>query len=307
MKRIASAAAMIRVCAVRLTWSACAARIVSALIVPSPPRARRSSLRLGVARLELADQDHDQALEDEEGRAQRGEERGAAGPLEHPHRHLLDPQSLAHRQLQRLDLGEVGRVVLAEELHHPAVGGAHAAGRVGEALAGRQGEEDAEDVDPDPPGPGRAVVLALGLGAGQRLGLLRVARADHQVGAVGFDLGQEARHLGGRVLAVGVEVGAAVVALAQRPEVAGLQRRAEPLVEGHRRDQDAGGARPLGGRVGRAVVDDEDVGRGQVGADVGDHRVDRGLLVPGRDEDESPQRATIVPRAPLATAYRTSV
>ena len=65
------------------------------------------------------------------------------------------------------------------------------------------------------------------------------------------------------MLAVGVEVGAAVVALAQRLQVAGLQRRAEPLVEGQGGDQDAGGARPRGGRVGRAVVDDQDVGRGQ--------------------------------------------
>src|ERR1700760_4335401 len=172
MKRIASTAAMTRVRGVRLTWSAWTARDRSpAFIAASPP----SSLGLGVARLELADKDHDQSLEDEEGRAHRGQERAAAGPLEHPHRYLLDPQALAPRQLQGLDLGEVGRVVLAEELHHPAVGGAHAAGGVGEALAGRQGEHEAEDVDPDTPRPGRPVVLPLDprrvLGAGPRLGL----------------------------------------------------------------------------------------------------------------------------------------
>ena len=89
------------------------------------------------------------------------------------------------------------------------------------------------------------------------------------------------------MLAVGVEVGAAVVALAQRVEVAGLQGRAEPLVEGQRGDQRAGLARPRGGRVGRAVVDDEQVGPGHVLADVADHLGDRGLLVPGRNEDES--------------------
>jgi hypothetical protein len=264
MKRIASAAAMTRVRAVRLTWSACAAW------------------------LELADEEDDDALEDEEGRAQRGQERAAAGPLQHPHRHLLDPQPLAHRQLQRLDLGEVGRVVLAEQRHHAAVGGAHAAGRVGEALAGRQGEEQAEDVDADLAGEGRLVVLALELGARQRLGLLRITGADHEVGAVGLHLGKDPRDLGGRMLAVGVQVGTEVVALAQRVEVAGLQRRAEALVEGQRRDQHAGRLGPRRGRVGRPVVDDEDVGAGQVGADVGDHGVDRRLLVPGRDEDESP-------------------
>ena len=47
------------------------------------------------------------------------------------------------------------------------------------------------------------VVLALQLGAGQRLGLRRVAGADHQVGAVRRCTSvEQARHLGGRVLAV---------------------------------------------------------------------------------------------------------
>jgi hypothetical protein len=59
-----------------------------------------------------------------------------------------------------------------------------------------------------------------------------VAGADHQVGAVGGHLGEQAGDLLGRVLAVGVEVGAGVVAVTQRVEVAGLQRRPEALVEG---------------------------------------------------------------------------
>ena len=126
--------------------------------------------------------------------------------------------------------------------------------------------------------------------AGDRVGVT-VARADHQVGVVGFDLGQQPRHLGRGVLAVGVEVGAEVVALAQRVEVAGLQRRAEALVERKRGDEDAALARPRRGRVGRAVVDDEDVGARQVLAHVGDHPGKRGLLIPGRDEDESPHAA----------------
>jgi len=108
---------------------------------------------------------------------------------------------------------------------------------------------------------------------------------------VGLDLRQQARHLCRRVLAVGVEVGAAVVALAQGIEVARLQRRAEPLVEGEGGDEDAALARPRRRRVGRAVVDDEDVGPWEVLADVGDDRGDRGLLVPGRDEDKSSHTA----------------
>ena len=194
----------------------------------------------------------------------------------------------AHRELQRLDLGEVGRVVLAEQRHHPPVRRPHAARRVGEALPRRQGEEEAEDAGPDPPRERRLVVVASSGLAPPPPAAVAVARADHQVGAVGVDLLQQPRHLGRRVLAVGVEVRAEVVALAQRVEVAGLQRRPEALVEGQRGDQRAGLARPRRGRVGRAVVDDEHVGPGQALAHVGDHLRDRGLLVPGRDEDQRP-------------------
>ena len=168
MKARASTAAMIRVCEVRWTLGSVAA---------SASAAHRSASTC--ARPELPDHQHDQPLEDEEGRAQRGQEGGPAGALQHPHRHLLDPQALAHGELQRLDLGEVGRVALAEQRHHPPVRRPHAAGRVGEALPRRQGEEEAEDAGADPPRERRLVVVALGFAG------FAVARADHQVGAVG--------------------------------------------------------------------------------------------------------------------------
>ena len=116
---------------------------------------------------------------------------------------------------------------------------------------------------------------------------------------VGFDLVQQPRDLDRRMLAVGVEVGAAVVALAQGVEVAGLQRRPQALVEGQGGDEDAALAGARRGRVGRAVVDDEDVGAGDVLAHVGDDGGQRGLLVPGGDEDESPH-APILPCGPPA-------
>jgi hypothetical protein len=115
-----------------------------------------------------------------------------------------------------------------------------------------------------------------------------VTRPDHQVGAVGDDLVEQADDLLRWVLAVGVEVGAGVVAVAERVEVAGLQRRPQALVEGQRGDHRARLARPLGGGVAGAVVDDEHVGLGQRLPHPGDHRGDRGLLVPGGDEDERP-------------------
>ena len=97
------------------------------------------------------------------------------------------------------------------------------------------------------------------------------------------------------MLPVGVEVGAEVIALAQRVEVAGLQRRSQALVEGQRGDGGARLAGPRGGLVGRAVVDDEHVGAGQALAHVGDHGGDRVGLVPGGDEDQRPH-AAILPR-----------
>ena len=229
MKKIAITAATIRVCEVRWTW------VVSPAASGQGPHRSASACRgrnWPTSRTTTP-------LKMKKAERTRGEEGAAAGPLQHPHRHLLDPQPLAHRQLQRLDLGEVGRVVLAEQRHHPAVGRPHAAGRVGEALPRRQGEEEAEDAGPDPPREGRPVVVAWPTTAPDR------GSASRSPGRRGrLHLGEQARHLLGRVLAVGVEVGAGVVALAQRVEVAGLQRRAEALVEGQGGDQGAGLARP---------------------------------------------------------------
>ncbi len=273
MKTIAIAAARIRVCEVRWTFGSCAAA--------SSDRVHRSaSTRRG---RNWPTSSTISALEDEEGRAQRRQEGAAAGPLQHPHRHLLHPQPLPHRQLQRLDLGEVRRVVLAEQRHHPPVGRPHPARRVGEALPRRQRQEEAEDAGADPPRDRRPVVVALRL----RRAALAVARPDHQVGPPRRHLLQQPRHLRRRVLAVGVEVGAAVVALAQRVEVAGLQRRPQPLVEGQRGDERARLARPRA-RSRRSSRRRPRARRrpGRCLAHVPDHLRDRVLLVPGRDEDQ---------------------
>ena len=285
MKTIAIPAAMIRDCGVR--WTGFAA---------DGPGSHRSPYP-GLFGPELTDGEDDQALEDEEGGAQRREEGATPRPGQHPHRELLDPQPLADRELQRLDLREVRRVALPEQRHHPPVGGSHAAGRVGESLSGRGAEEEAEDVRADPPGDRRTVVLAA-----RRRGIA-VAGADHQVGPVFGDLLEQPHHLDRRVLAVGVEVGAEVIAVAQGVQVAGLKRRPESLVEGQRCDDRPGLAGELGGGVLGAVVDHEDVGVGEAAVDPGDDGRDRALLVQRRDEDERSHQP-ILPRReiPVGTA-----
>ena len=52
------------------------------------------------------------------------------------------------------------------------------------------------------------------------------------------------------------------------------------------------------GRVGGAVVDDEDVGVGQALAHLSDHGGDGVGLVPGRDEDQSSHRGDSPTPAP---------
>src|SRR2546423_224939 len=103
MKAIARIAAMIRACEVRRTTGSAAIRpaITSALLADPRP--------------ELPDQQHDQGLEDVVGGADRSEEGAALGAREHPHRQLLDPQALKHGALHGLDLGELGRISLAEQ------------------------------------------------------------------------------------------------------------------------------------------------------------------------------------------------
>ena len=90
------------------------------------------------------------------------------------------------------------------------------------------------------------------------------------------------------MLAVGVEPPAVVVVALERLPVALRDPRSQAAVlrEGH--DVRAVVARDLRGRVGRAVVDHEHVGVGQLGARVLEHGRQRRLLVPGGDEDQRP-------------------
>ena len=68
--------------------------------------------------------------------------------------------------------------------------------------------------------------------------------------------------------------------------VAGGDPGLQPTVLAERQDRGAGVARDLGGRVGRAVVDHEDVDVAELPPHVVEHGRKVLLLVPGRDEDE---------------------
>ena len=69
-------------------------------------------------------------------------------------------------------------------------------------------------------------------------------------------------HLRSRMLTVTVELPADFIALPEGEDVGGLVGGSDPLVEGERSDQGPGPAGEGGRAIGRAVVDDHDVGAG---------------------------------------------
>ncbi len=92
------------------------------------------------------------------------------------------------------------------------------------------------------------------------------------------------------VLAVAVDLDHDVVAVAQRVRVARAHGPADP--EGERQGEHDGPGRggDGGGRVARVVVDDHDVGTGDVGVHGGHDLTDAGRLVECGDHDEQSTR-----------------
>ncbi len=74
------------------------------------------------------------------------------------------------------------------------------------------------------------------------------------------------------MLAVGVELHRALVAVPHREREAGAQRAADPEVEREDRDEHAGLAGDVGGAVGRAVAHDEHVVFGCLLGELLEHR-----------------------------------
>ena len=128
---------------------------------------------------------------------------------------------------------------------------------------------------PDPDAAGRR-----GLVAASR----EEARADREVGLVGDDGRDDGPELGRVVLAVAVEPDRELVAAFPGVAEAGLDGAADPEVEGQLDDVRAGGGGDLGGAVGRAVGDDDDLEVGIERVQLAEQAGQVLLLVVGRDD-----------------------
>ena len=120
--------------------------------------------------------------------------------------------------------------------------------------------------------------------------------ADHHVGT-GVETIEEQAHGERVVLAVGVELHRALVAVPHREREPGTERAADADVERKHGDVDAGFARDVGGAVGRTVAHDEHLVLGRLLRQLLQHRRQRLLLVVRRDDH---QRA----RGPVRAAHR---
>ena len=154
-----------------------------------------------------------------------------------------------------------------------------ARGRVGEVTADEGADDPAEDAHAE--AAGRADRVRDRAAGGE-------TAADHEVRA-GVEAGHQLPHLGGVVLAVGVELDRAVVVVADGVAEAGLQRTADAEVERQRQHRGAGLGGDVRGGVARAVVDDEHVEVRQLAREVLEDARQRRLLVERGDDDERPQ------------------
>ena len=95
-----------------------------------------------------------------------------------------------------------------------------------------------------------------------------------------------ARDLAGVVLAVGVELDGPPVAVGDGVAEAGLERAADPQVEGQDDDRDAPARATVGGVVGGPVVDHQHVDLRPPLVQLGEHVRQAGLLVEGRQDGQ---------------------
>src|SRR5512139_3576026 len=90
------------------------------------------------------------------------------------------------------------------------------------------------------------------------------------------------------MLSVAVELHGHVVAFPPGMAVTGLDRTADPEVEGQAGDAYTGGPGDRSGPVPRPVVHDEDIPFREMGPEVLDDAGEAFLLVKGRNDDEGP-------------------
>ena len=199
--------------------------------------------------------------------------RMCTGHLEQPELRVGDPH-------ERLDLGRLADVRVGEQLERAVVDRVEAAGAVRDRLAEPQPHQQAQQRGAERRGRASA-------GSARRPGRTRAGSASRRPR-------RTRRRARARACARARRRGAARrrrgarSSRSRRPSPAGSPRRcrAAAPVLGEADDERTAGAGDVRRRVGRAVVDDEHVGLGQLGAGVGEHVGERLLLVPGGDEDE---------------------
>ena len=161
----------------------------------------------------------------------------AARALAHVHGDLLDPQPFRLQSQQRLDLGRAAHIGPRQHGHRLRVDGGHAARRIVEPPAEPHVHRLLQQADAEAPARRRQVAVGVVSVAG------REARADGDVADIRADELEQARQLGRRVLAVGVDPAAERVTALVCLAIAGGDSRPQPAVLPERDDDCAGLAR----------------------------------------------------------------
>ena len=193
------------------------------------------------------------------------------GALGHGNLNLLDLGAVFDQVADGIRLGAVVQV-LGKLLHHGAVEHPHAAGGVADGPAGGQADGPADDIAAQHP---------------QGLGLLHRQKpaADDNVGTA-FQRLQHGGDVLGQVLAVGVQLHGAVVAVLGGVAQPGLESAGQAQIDGQVDQVKAAGTADGGGLVPAAVVDYHIVILRVFGGQFTHHAGDIALLVVGRNDDQ---------------------
>jgi hypothetical protein len=187
-------------------------------------------------------------------------------------RHLGHPQAVLMGQKLHLRFhAEVVRIKLAQ-LDRPGREGPKPALRIRHVDAGGHAGGQVDQLMPEPSAPG-------GVG-----GVINIARPDHNVGLVQQDGRQQARQLLGQVLAVGVDHRHRIGMMMARLLKSDIEGCALALVALAMVYRSARAAGDLGGLIGRAVVNHQDVHG--VPLELEDHAADEAFFVVGRHDHQ---------------------
>ena len=194
-----------------------------------PPRSRRLSalrcLRAWRRRHQLAGEQREPDRHDELDRAAAAERRLAVLALAHVDGHLDQPQLGVGDPHQRLDLGRLAHVRVAEQVERLVVDRVHAAGAVGDRLAQPQAHQQPQQRSAEHALGRRLVALAVPPDSGRKREPTATSHSSRAPSRASAELGR-------RVLAVGVEPAAERVAARGRLPVALGDAVPQPVVLG---------------------------------------------------------------------------